>query len=127
MTDNLKTTTSVTTIDTATTVGSHLGRSAGFALVVASVLAGATGALVAQVAAASERSAGSEAVLDDAGADTSFEQAEHRRHLSIVQDRADGFDVVERTRFERLSAQDAMADLNGFEFAEQARFERLSD
>lgn len=103
MTNSMKTTTSVTPVDTARTADSGRGRSAGLVVAAASLALAATGALTAQVIAAPDTSVELEPVAGNAGAAISFEQAEHQRHLAIVQDRANGFDVAERARFERLS------------------------
>ena len=127
MTNTIETTTSVITVDRATTAGSGRGRSTALLVAAASLALAATGALVAHLIAAPDTSFGLEPVAGGTGADNSFDQAEHRRHLAIVHDRADGFDVAERARFERLSADALVMDANGFDVAERARFERLSD
>lgn len=59
--------------------------------------------------------------------DGSFDGNEHRRHLALIQERADGFDVAETGRFERLHTQSSTSvHLTGFDRAERARQLRLA-
>lgn len=94
------------------------------AVVAVALAALATLVLIAQLSRPTGTTAGATAVTQSDG---SFDRAEYRRQLSVLESGADGFDRAEHARFERVDERASdVAGQTGFERAEAERHHRLA-